>query len=96
MQILLGIILGAVVGLAVHYVAPQRLTRGVALAPLVGAASAAVAWTVLTWLGLAVDNPLLWLAALVVPAVVTIPVVFSLAASRARRDADARARLRVR
>jgi uncharacterized membrane protein YeaQ/YmgE (transglycosylase-associated protein family) len=95
-QILLGILVGAVIGLGARYAVHQRLTRGAALAPLAGAASAAVAWTALTWLGLGVDNPLLWLSALVVPALVTVPLVVVLAATRSRADAAARDRLRVR
>jgi peptidoglycan/LPS O-acetylase OafA/YrhL len=94
-QIVLGILIAAVVGLALHFVLPRRGTRGVALAPLVAAAAGAVAWTALTWAGWGIDNPLLWLSALVVPAVVTVPVVLVLGAARERRDAEERARLHI-
>lgn len=95
MQILLGIIVAAVVGVAVHFALPGKLLRGVALAPLVAAATGAVAWTALTWAGLATDNPWLWLSALVVPAVVTVPFILGLTSARTRHDAAARARHRI-
>jgi peptidoglycan/LPS O-acetylase OafA/YrhL len=94
-QIVLGILIGALVGLAVHYVLRDRRTRGVALAPIIGAAVAAVVWTALTWAGLGIDNPLLWLAALAVPAIVTVPAILVLSAARARRDALERERLQI-
>ncbi len=96
MQILLGMIVGAVIGLLAHVALPQRVTRGAALGPLVGAAAAAVAWTALTWAGWGIDNPLLWLSALVVPALVTVPTLVLLARSRVRADDARRAELRLR
>ncbi len=96
MQILLGILIAAVVGIAAHFALPQRPTRGVALVPLIAAASGAVAWTALTWAGLGPENPLIWLAALAVPALVTVPVVMALSAARVRSDAAERERLRLR
>lgn len=95
MQILLGLIVGAVVGIALHFVLPQRDTRGVAVGPMIGAAAAAVVWTALTWAGFATDNPWLWLSAIIVPAVVTAPVLWWISASRVRSDAAERARLKI-
>jgi uncharacterized membrane protein YeaQ/YmgE (transglycosylase-associated protein family) len=95
-QILLGILLGAVVGGLVHLIAPHRDTRGIALGPVAGAAAGGGVWTALTWAGLGVDNPLLWLAALVVPALVATPLLIGTAVSRARSDAATRARLQAR
>lgn len=95
MQILLGLIIAAVVGVAVHFALPGAPLRGLALAPLVAAATGAVVWTALTWAGLAADNPWLWLAALVAPAVVTVPVVLGLTAARTRHDAEVRRRERI-
>lgn len=94
MEIVLGILLGAVVGAAVHAVARHRLSRGVALAPLAGAAAAAVTWTALTWAGMTADNPFLWLAAFAASVITTIPLVIAVSASRRRQDAEALARLR--
>jgi hypothetical protein len=92
-QILLGILIAAAIGAALHYGLPHRATRGVALAPMTAAAVGAVVWTALTWAGLAIDNPWLWLAAVVVPAVVTAPIVLLLGAARVRSDAEERKRL---
>jgi len=93
MQILLGILIGAVVGLVVHFALPGRNGRGMVVAPIVGAAVAAVVWAGLTWLGFGIDAPWIWLAAIVIPAVVTVPVVLALAAARRRTEAAERARL---
>lgn len=86
MQILLGLIIGAVVGIAVHFVLPHRGLRGAALAPLVGAAAAAVSWTALTWAGLGADTPVPWIVAVIAPALTTLVLVPVL--TRARRRAD--------
>jgi uncharacterized membrane protein YeaQ/YmgE (transglycosylase-associated protein family) len=94
-QIVLGILLAAIVGIVAHYALPHRTTRGVAVAPLLAAGAGAVVWTVLTWAGWGIDNPLLWLAAVVVPAAVTLPVVLFVSRARADRDAAERARLRI-
>jgi hypothetical protein len=94
-EILLGIIIAAVIGVAVHFALPGKAGRGVLLAPAIATAVGAVLWTALTWAGLGVDNPLLWLAALVGPAIVTVPVILAVTAARARHDAAERARLRI-
>jgi uncharacterized membrane protein YeaQ/YmgE (transglycosylase-associated protein family) len=93
MQILIAFIVGAVIGVAVHFHLHQRLTRGVALAPIIGAVSAGLAWTILTWLGVGVDTPWPWLAALLVPAVVTYPVIMVLSRVRVAHDAREKQRL---
>jgi len=94
-QILIALIIGAVIGLAVHFQLPQRSTRGVVLAPILGALSAGLAWMILTWLGVGIDTPWPWLAALIVPVVVTYPTLILLTRSRVARDARERARLRI-
>ncbi|WP_127820199.1 hypothetical protein [Microbacterium sp. CPCC 204701] len=93
MQILLAFIIGAVIGVGIHFQLHQRLSRGVVLAPVIGAVSAGLAWTILTWLGIGVDTPWPWLAALVVPIVVTYPAI--LLTSRLRLAHDARERERL-
>ena len=95
MQILLAFIVGAVIGMALHYVAPERATRGVALAPILGAVVAGIAWTILTWAGVGIDTPWPWLAALVVPAVVVYPTLLVLGRMRVAADARERARLKI-
>ena len=95
MQILLAFIVGAVIGAALHFVVPGRSTRGVALGPIVGAAAAGLVWMILTWAGVGLDSPWLWLSAFVAPAVVTYPVLLILTRARTGHDARERARLKI-
>ena len=95
MQILLAFIVGAVIGAALHFVLPGRSTRGVALGPIVGAAAAGLVWMILTWAGVGLDSPWLWLSAFVAPAVVTYPVLLLLTRARTGHDARERARLKI-
>ncbi|WP_295835862.1 hypothetical protein [uncultured Microbacterium sp.] len=95
MQILLGLIIGAVVGLAAHFALPHRQLRGAALAPLAGAAAAAVVWTAMTWMGLGVDSPILWIVAILAPVVTTFALVPFLTRTRLARDEADRSRLGV-
>ena len=93
MQILLAFIIGAVIGVGIHFQLHQRLTRGVVLAPMIGAVSAGLAWAILTWAGIGVDTPWPWLAALIVPIVVTYPAILVTSRLRVARDARERERL---
>ncbi|WP_019179803.1 hypothetical protein [Microbacterium yannicii] len=93
MQILLAFILGAVIGIGIHFQLHQRLTRGVVVAPMIGAVSAGLAWTILTWAGVGIDTPWPWLAALIVPIAVTYPAVILLSRVRVAHDAREKARL---
>lgn len=95
MQILLGLIIGAVVGLGAHFALPHRDVRGVALAPLAGAAASGVTWTALTWAGLTVESPILWLAAIAAPVLTTIVLVPLVSRIRLQRDAADRTRLSI-
>ena len=72
-----------------------RSTRGVVLGPIIGALSAGLAWTILTWAGVGIDTPWPWLAALIVPLAVTYPVLILLTRFRVAHDAGERARLRI-
>lgn len=93
MQILLAFIIGAVIGVGIHFQLHQRLTRGVVLAPMIGAVSAGLAWAILTWVGIGVDTPWPWLAALIVPIVVTYPAILLTSRVRVARDVRERERL---
>jgi hypothetical protein len=94
-QILLALIAGAAIGAGVHFLVSERATRGVALAPVIGAAAAGLAWAALTWLGLGIDSPWLWLSAILVPLAVTWPTVVVLARTRVAHDARERSRLKI-
>ncbi|GAA3915906.1 hypothetical protein [Microbacterium invictum] len=94
MQILLALIFGAAYGAVLHYTMPGRASRGVALAPIVGAVLGGLTWLVMTWLGFTLESPWLWLVSVIVP-VVVVPV--ALTVLRRVRDAhDARERVRLR
>jgi hypothetical protein len=49
----------------------------------------------LTWAGVGIDTPWPWLAAFIVPAVITYPVLLILARARVAHDARERARLKI-
>ena len=95
MQILLAFIIGAAIGAAAHFLVRGRSTRGVALAPIVGALAAGLAWMLLTWTGVGLDSPWLWLSAFVAPIVVTYPVLLILARTRTAHDDRERALLKI-
>jgi uncharacterized membrane protein YeaQ/YmgE (transglycosylase-associated protein family) len=95
MQILLAFNIGAAIGAAAHFLVRGRSTRGVALAPIVGALAAGLAWMLLTWTGVGLDSPWLWLSAFVAPIVVTYPVLLILARTRTAHDDRERARLKI-
>lgn len=95
MQIILAIIVGAALGTAVHFQIGHRTTRGVVIAPIVGALSAGLVWTLLTWAGVGIDSVWLWLSMFVAPLVVTYPVVILLSRVRVARDAAERTRLKI-
>jgi len=94
MQIILAFIVGAVIGVAVHYLAPGRDTRGVALAPMIGAFLSGLVWMILTWAGVGIDSVWLWLSPLVV-SWLAWPVVALLARTRRAHDLEERKRLRI-
>lgn len=95
MQILLAVIVGAALGIGVHLHIGHRSTRGVAVGPIVGALAAGIAWAALTWAGLGIDSPWLWLSMVVAPLIVTYPVVILLARSRVSHDSAERSRLKI-
>ncbi|GAB3602259.1 hypothetical protein [Microbacterium aureliae] len=93
MQILLAFIAGAAIGAGVHFLVADRASRGVVLAPMIGAVAAGAAWGILTWSGVGIDTPWPWLAAIVVPAAVTYPAIVVLSRARGAHDAREMARL---
>ncbi|HEX5859167.1 MAG TPA: hypothetical protein VFY91_13770 [Microbacterium sp.] len=93
MLILLALIAGAVAGMALHFTLPHRSSRGVVLAPAIGAATAGVLYTILQWAGLAEDNPWLWVASILAPVAVTYVAVTVISRSRVAHDARERIRL---
>jgi len=93
MQILLALIFGAAYGAALHYLMPGRDTRGAALAPLSGTVLGGATWLILTWAGLTIETPWIWLASVAVPAIV-VPLGL-IALHRRRQEHDLRERERL-
>lgn len=89
MEIIYVTVIGAGLGLLLRYVLPGRKVYGVLLSPALGAAVTAAAWAGMTWLGVTVDSPWIWVASLGAAVVVTALVV--LVVSKRRESADARA-----
>ena len=71
---------------------PHRALRGPALAPLAGAAAAAVSWTAVTWSGVGADSPVPWIVAVLAPAVTTLVLIPALSRARVRSDDAVRSR----
>ncbi len=95
MQIILALVVGAAIGIGLHFVVADRSTRGVVVAPVTGALAAGLAWTIMTWAGIGTDSIWLWLSMLVVPPVVVYPVLVLLSRGRVAADANERARLKI-
>ncbi len=93
MQILLAFVFGAAVGLIAHFVLPGRELRGAALAPVAGTLVGGAVWLALTWAGIGTDNPLIWFASALVPAIVVVPGIGLLTRSRRTRDTRTAERL---
>ncbi|MFG6476341.1 hypothetical protein ACFXP7_08100 [Microbacterium sp. P06] len=93
MQIALALLTAAVVGIGVHFALPHRQNRGVMVAPAIAAAVGTIVWAALTWAGVGIDNPWIWLAAIVVPLVIAVPAVLALSRARVRGDQRERERL---
>jgi multisubunit Na+/H+ antiporter MnhC subunit len=93
MYILLALIAACAIGIAVHFLIGDRSLRGVALAPAVATAAAAVLYTGLQWAGLGEDNVWLWLASIVGGVAVSAVLTVAVTAARRRTDAEKKAAL---
>ena len=94
MQILIALVVGASIGIAVHFLAKARATRGPVLAPIIGALAAGLVWMILTWAGIGIDSVWLWLSPFVV-SWIAWPIVALIGRSRLAHDARERKRLRI-
>lgn len=88
MELLFVVLGGAILGILAHVALPASDTRGVVLAPAFGAGVAAVVWEVLTWLGWPADGGWIWVASMVIPAIVCVIVCRRAASVRRRRDTE--------
>jgi hypothetical protein len=88
MELLFAVLGGIVIAGGLRYVFPHRHSYGVLLLPALGGAVAAIVWAGLTWLGWKFDGGWIWVASLVLPAIVAALVAALL--SRRRVAADER------
>ncbi|WP_424936597.1 MULTISPECIES: hypothetical protein [Bacteria] len=93
MYILLAIIAACALGIAVHFLVPSRGLRGLAVAPAVSTAVAAVAYTIGQWSGLGENSLWLWLLAIGGGVAASVAATVTLTAMRRRSDAAQRAAL---
>lgn len=93
MQIVIALVFGAAVGGVLHFLQAGRSSRGVALAPILGAFAGGLVWLALTWLGVTTLSPWLWLASFAAPLIVVPLVLMTLTRLRASHDAHERVRL---
>ncbi|MFG6491551.1 hypothetical protein [Microbacterium sp. P03] len=95
MDILLAFIVGGVLGIAAHYLAPHRPTRGTVLGPVVGALVGGAVWLAFTWAGATTADPWIWLVSFAAPLAVTWPSLALLGRRRVAHDARERIRLKI-
>ncbi len=86
MYILIALVIACSVGLATHYLLPQRELRGVALSPAIATVVAGVVYTALQWAGLAESSIWLWVASLGGGIGLGLAATIAITRSRASRD----------
>ena len=85
-QLIYAGVIGAFIGLILHYVLPDRHLMGLFLLPAIGAAVTCVAWDASVWLGLKLDGGWIWVVSLVLPGIVAIAVTLILGRRRTASD----------
>lgn len=85
-QLIYAAVIGAFIGLILHYVLPSRHLTGLFLLPAIGAAATCAAWSASVWAGLKLDGGWIWVVSLGAAAVVSLLV--GLLLPRARKIAD--------
>jgi high-affinity Fe2+/Pb2+ permease len=93
MYILLALVAAVAIGVGIHFALPRRGLRGVALAPAIAGATAAVVYAICTWTGLGEGNPVTWLVTLAVSFLLCWVGTDALSRLRASRDAATEKRL---
>ncbi|HEU0205329.1 MAG TPA: hypothetical protein VFQ74_01385 [Pseudolysinimonas sp.] len=85
-QLIYAGVIGAFIGLILHYVLPGRHLTGLFLLPAIGGATTCVGWSASVWAGLKLDGGWIWLVSLGAAAVVSLLV--GLLLPRGRKIAD--------
>jgi len=86
MEIIYATVIGAAIGLVPRYAIPGRSAYGLIVTPFVGGIATAVAWVILTWLGLPYDGGWIWVIALAAAAVASVLVALLVPRIRAKAD----------
>jgi len=93
MYILLALIGACALGIAAHFLIPDRELRGVALAPAIATAVSAITYTGLQWAGVGEGSIWLWLASVVGAPLVAAIATLAITGLRKRSDAETRVAL---
>lgn len=87
-QLIYAAVIGAFIGVILHYVLPGRHLTGLFLLPAIGAAATCVAWAAAVWAGFKLDGGWIWLVSLGAAAIASLLV--GLLLPRARKIGDER------
>ena len=85
-QLIYAAVIGAFIGVILHYLLPSRHLTGLFLLPAVGAAATCVAWAASVWAGLKLDGGWIWVVSLGAAAVASL--VVGLLVPRLRKVSD--------
>jgi hypothetical protein len=88
MELFFATLIGAGIGITLRYLVPGRHTYGLAIAPAVGGAVAAIVWSGLTWAGWSFDGGWIWVVSLLAATLASLAA--ELIIPRVRNAADAR------
>lgn len=86
MEILFVALAGIILGIGAGAALPRHQLRGIALVPAIGGAAASIVWVALTWLGWAWNGGWIWVATLVLAALVSVVGGQLLSVRRERGD----------
>lgn len=87
-QLIYAAVIGAFIGLILHYLLPSRHLTGLFLLPAIAAATTCIAWDASVWAGLRLDGGWIWVISLGASTVVSL--VAGLLLPRLRKMADER------
>jgi hypothetical protein len=93
MEIVLALVYGAALGLGAHFLIAGRHLRGIVVAPVLGALVSGLVWMIMTWAGVTIESPWIWVASILAPIIIVLPTLAVLARTRAAHDDSERARL---
>jgi hypothetical protein len=87
-QLIYAAVIGAFIGVILHYLLPGRHLTGLYLLPAIGAAATCVAWAAAVWAGSKLDGGWIWVVSL--GAAVVASLLVGVLLPRARKIGDER------